>query len=378
MASYIISGGGTGGHIYPAIAIAQALQQLDPAAQILFVGAEGKMEMRKVPEAGYEIIGLPVAGIQRRFTPENLIKNLVFPFKLISSLLKARKVLKTFRPQVVIGVGGYASGPVLQQAQWMGIPTLIQEQNSYAGLTNKQLAAKAKAICVAYPDMEAYFPKEKIIFTGNPLRSSLKAGITTQEEAASAREKLGLNPAKGTFLIMGGSLGARTLNEALLIGHGSLLNSGYQIIWQTGANAYEQIKTSLELEYNKTLPTGLLVLPFLTDMQTVYAASTVVVSRAGALSISELALVQKPCILVPSPNVTADHQTQNAKALVNVKAALMVADAQASTDLVPKALALLDDDVAQTQLSQAIGKLAKPTAALEVATVAGRLAGVIK
>ena len=357
----IISGGGTGGHIYPAIAIANALKAIDPTIQILFVGALGKMEMEKVPKAGYEIIGLPIAGIKREVS----VDNLSFPVKLTRSLLKARSIIKSFQPDVAIGVGGFASGPLLMIASLLGIPTLIQEQNSYAGITNKLLAKRAKAICVAYPNMESFFPKNKLKMTGNPVRSDI-LDITNKREQAYAH--FGLQPNHKTLLIIGGSLGAKTINESIEAGLKLLIDSGYQVLWQTGKPYAERagnVVNALKSPYIKSFD-------FIYEMDLAYALSDVVVSRAGALSVSELCLVAKPAILVPFPYASEDHQTKNAMSLVEQSAALLVKDKDAKEELVQTALRLLQDTDKQTVLSRNIKKLAKPNAAKEIAeTVLG-------
>lgn len=348
---FIISGGGTGGHIYPAIAIANELQNRFSDAEIKFVGALGRMEMEKVPKAGYEIIGLPIAGIQRRFT----FKNLLVPFKLIKSLMMAKKLIKKFKPDVAIGVGGYASGPLLRVAEKAGVPSLIQEQNSFAGLTNKLLAKEVAKICVAYEGMEAYFPKEKITLTGNPVRKDI-SDITIPK--ADALNHFGLSAEKKTILIIGGSLGARTINESIQISIDKITNAGYQLLWQTGAYYYESLK-GLNSEV-------VVVKDFIYEMDKAYAAADVVVSRAGALSVSELCLVGKPIILVPSPNVSEDHQTKNAMALVNKNAAILVKDSEAKEGLVNALLDLLQDNKRQTELSENIKHLAKPNATNDI------------
>ncbi|MEZ4900446.1 MAG: undecaprenyldiphospho-muramoylpentapeptide beta-N-acetylglucosaminyltransferase [Spirosomataceae bacterium] len=358
MKKVIISGGGTGGHIYPAIAIANALKAVDPSIQILFVGALGKMEMEKVPKAGYEIIGLPIAGIKREIS----VDNLSFPTKLIRSLLKARSIIKSFQPDIAIGVGGFASGPLLMVASMMGIPTLIQEQNSYAGITNKLLAKRAKAICVAYPNMEAFFSKNKITLTGNPVRSDI-LDITHKREQAYTH--FGLQPNHKTLLVIGGSLGAKTINESIDAGLKTIIDSGYQVLWQTGKPYYEKAKTTL-----KSLKTPYAQAnDFIYEMDLAYALADVVVSRAGALSVSELCLVEKPCILVPFPFASEDHQTKNAMSLVEQNAALLVKDKDAKEELVQSALKLLQDTNKQIELSNNIKKLAKPNAAQEIAQI---------
>ncbi|MBB3698460.1 undecaprenyldiphospho-muramoylpentapeptide beta-N-acetylglucosaminyltransferase [Flammeovirga yaeyamensis] len=353
----IISGGGTGGHIYPAIAIANALKASNSDVDILFVGAEGRMEMDKVPEAGYEIVGLPISGIQRRLTLENL----KFPFKLIKSLWKAGELISSFKPNVVIGVGGYASGPIMWIAQNRKIPTVIQEQNGYAGLTNKILGGKAEKICVAYPNMEYYFPKRVIEFTGNPVRQDI-VDLSSQKE--EGYKQWGFSSDKPVLFVFGGSLGALTLNESMANGVDKLLEAGVQIIWQTGKyyhKRYHQKFGGREKE-------GLHVVAFIKEMEKVYAISNVVVGRSGALSISELCLAGLPTILVPSPNVAEDHQTKNAMALVNEGAAILVKDVDARAQLIDEVLALINDKEKQASLSQSILKLGKPNAANDIAT----------
>ena len=348
----LISGGGTGGHIYPALAIANAWMDKHPDSEILFVGAQGKMEMQKVPEAGYSIKGLPVAGLQRKLT----LANLSFPIKLWRSLRMASKIVKEFQPQLVVGVGGYASGPVLYAAQNKGIPTLLQEQNSYAGLTNKLLAKKAAKICVAYPDMERFFPKEKLKLTGNPVRKDLLDLVGKREQGI---EVFGLDPNRKTVFVLGGSLGARTLNQAMLKHMVDLEKEGYQVLWQSGKFYFKDMEVALE----KAGLTHIHLREFIREMDLAYAAADVIVSRAGALSVSELCLVGKPVIFIPSPNVAEDHQTKNANACVKQGAAVLLADA----DAVGKFKEYIDDllqheDKAQL-LATAIKKLAMPDAA---------------
>lgn len=359
----IISGGGTGGHIYPAIAIADALKKTDRDIDILFVGAEGRMEMQKVPEAGYKIIGLPITGIQRRLT----LKNLTFPFKLWSSIQKAKKIVKDFKPQVVVGVGGFASGPLLYAATKAGIPALIQEQNGYAGLANKWLADKVQKICVAYESMEKYFPKDKIILTGNPVRSDLKNTSASREEALSFYR---LDRTRPVILVIGGSLGARTINLSILKNLGLLEENGIQLIWQTGKFYYRDIQRQL----TKVDQSDIRLLEFIKEMSLAYAASDVVVSRAGALSIAELCLVQKPTILVPSPNVAEDHQTKNAMALVRQQAAVLVRDHEAADRLVDEVVRLVRDPQRKLELTRNIGKMARPDAAEDIASEVLKLA----
>ena len=343
----IISGGGTGGHLFPAIAIANALKRLKPEAEILFVGAMGRMEMQKVPEAGYEIAGLPVAGFVRGMS----LKNVSVAGKLFHSMLKARKIIRRYNPDVVVGVGGYASGPVLKQAQRMNIPTLIQEQNSYAGITNKLLAQKARKICVAYEGMEKYFPKEKIILTGNPVRLTFDNQGSLRIEAM---EHFKLDSSMPVILVLGGSLGAGTINSSVGGGIERVENAGVQMIWQTGSHYYDRMRELTEAAAtNNFRVTG-----FISRMDLAYAAADIIISRAGAGTISELALVGKPVILVPSPNVAEDHQTHNAMALVTREAAILVTDAAAPAELITASLALLKDSARREKLSENIRKLA--------------------
>ena len=344
----IISGGGTGGHIFPAVSIANAIKELRPDTEILFVGAEGRMEMHRVPAAGYPIKGLPVAGFDRK----NLFKNIPVLIKLFKSQRLARKIVKDFHPHAAVGVGGYASGPTLKVAGSMGIPTLLQEQNSYAGVTNKLLAKQAKKICVAYEGMERFFDKEKIILTGNPIRQGLLNHSTTREEAIST---FGLDPNKRTVLILGGSLGARTINQCLMENLDKVKSSGVQFIWQTGKIYIEEAKASVA-KFGE-LPM-LHVTDFISDMATAYCAADLVISRAGAGSISEFCLLQKPVILVPSPNVAEDHQTKNALALVNKNAALYVKDMEAKELLLDKAIEAVKQPDLLKNLSKNITELA--------------------
>ena len=361
----IISGGGTGGHIFPAVSIANAIKELRPDAEILFVGAEGRMEMQRVPDAGYKIIGLPVAGFDRK----HLWKNFAVLVKLARSQWKARSIIKQFRPQVAVGVGGYASGPTLKTAGMMGVPTLIQEQNSYAGVTNKLLAKKACKICVAYEGMEKFFPAEKIIMTGNPVRQNLLGHAVAHEEAVSY---FSLNPSKKTILILGGSLGARTINRTLTAGLDVIRqNPDIQFIWQTGKYYYPQVTEALRAAGE--LP-NLYVTDFIKDMAAAYAASDLVISRAGAGSISEFCLLHKPVVLVPSPNVAEDHQTKNALALVDKQAAIYVKDSEAEAKLMDVALSTVADDRKLKELSENIAKLALPDSARIIAQEVIKLA----
>lgn len=351
----MISGGGTGGHIYPAISIAQSLQSILTEVDILFVGAEGKMEMRKVPEAGFKIVGLWISGIQRSLS----LQNLMFPFKLISSLWKAFKLIKSFKPDAVIGVGGYASGPLLFAASFKKVPCLIQEQNSYAGLTNKLLASRVDKICVAHEGMEKYFPKEKLVVTGNPVRSTISGGLSIRPQAM---EHFELNPDKKTVLIVGGSLGARSVNEMIMAGLPRFLEKDIQVIWQTGGYYYQEMLSRV----GEIAPT-VKIFDFISEMKLAYAAADVVISRAGALSIAELMLTGKPSILVPSPNVAEDHQTINARALVDRDAAIMVKDEEGIEKLVEVTIQLLSEPEKQNRLAENIKKMAHPNASNDIA-----------
>ena len=361
----IISGGGTGGHIFPAVSIANEIKAKRPDAKLLFVGAEGRMEMQRVPAAGYEIKGLPIAGFDRK----NLLKNVPVLFKILKSRRLARRIVKDFRPQVAVGVGGYASGPTLNVAESMHIPTVLQEQNSYAGVTNKLLAKHASQICVAYEGMERFFPADKILLTGNPVRQNLLQSAPAREDAVKS---FGLVPRKKTVLIIGGSLGARTINESVL-GHLTLIKqqNDVQFIWQTGKYYSEEINAELQ---RRGCPDNLLVKDFISDMAAAYSAADLVISRAGAGSISEFCLLGKPVILVPSPNVAEDHQTKNALALVQKSAALMVTDADARRALLPLAVNTVTDVLRLEDLSRQICKWAKPNAASDIADVVIALA----
>lgn len=344
--SFMISGGGTGGHIFPALAIADALKAHYPDAEFHFVGALQRMEMEKIPQHGYNITGLPIAGLNRT----QLIKNLNFPFKLIKSIAICRKLLSAKRPNVVIGTGGFASGPLLWQAQKMGIPTLIQEQNSYPGITNKLLGKKANVICVAYAGLERWFPKEKISLTGNPVREGV---LKLLPETAAARESFGLTPTKPTIVVLGGSLGARAINQAIYSQLDQLLNGGAQILWQCGKLYAAQ--------YSKSSSSQVSVQPFISDMSAAYAAADVIISRAGASTLSELAIIGKPAILIPSPNVAEDHQTHNARAFANKGAAILLPEVN-SEELANKTLSLLNDSQARANMHEALQTLARPNA----------------
>jgi UDP-N-acetylglucosamine--N-acetylmuramyl-(pentapeptide) pyrophosphoryl-undecaprenol N-acetylglucosamine transferase len=347
----IISGGGTGGHIFPAIAIADEIKRRNPDVQILFVGAVGKMEMEKVPAAGYKIEGLTIAGFQRKLT----FSNFLLPFKILKSMLKARSILKNFKPQVVVGVGGYASGPTLKAATMLGIPTLVQEQNSFPGKTNKLLAKNVQLLCTAYDGLDRFFPKEKIRLTGNPVRFEM---VNIEGKRKEAFDYYKLDPDKKTILVIGGSLGARTLNQSMMNHYDLLKEKNVQVLWQSGKLYYESIQEQLAgKEYD-----GIKLVQFIDRMDLAYALADIIISRAGAISVSELCLVKKPVILVPSPNVAEDHQTHNAMALVKKNAAILVKDSDSKEQLIPQAIELLQDEKRQTVLSEEIAKLGRPQA----------------
>ena len=351
----IISGGGSGGHIFPAVAIADEIKRRNPEVEILFVGANGKMEMERVPNAGYKIIGLDIVGFQRRLT----FSNFLLPFKIVASLLNAYKIIKNFKPQVVIGVGGYASGPTLQAATFLKIPTLVQEQNSFPGKTNKILSNKVTKLCTAYDGLEKFFPKDKIVLTGNPVRKSM---VEVDGKREDAFQFYGLDSSKKTILVIGGSLGAKTLNESVLNYLNDFQKEEVQILWQGGKFYFESLSNQLK---NQDLPNVKMV-QFIDRMDFAYALADVIISRAGAISVSELCLVKKPVILVPSPNVAEDHQTKNAMALVNSNAALLVKDNVAKQELIPTAFDLLKNEKLQRELSIEIEKLAKPNATADI------------
>jgi UDP-N-acetylglucosamine--N-acetylmuramyl-(pentapeptide) pyrophosphoryl-undecaprenol N-acetylglucosamine transferase len=361
----IISGGGTGGHIFPALAIANELKKRNPANEVLFVGAKGRMEMEKVPAAGYRIVGLDITGISRSLS----LQNILLPFRIIKSVLKARSIIKEFKPNVAIGVGGYASGPLLFAATSLGIPSLIQEQNSFAGITNKLLAGRVRRICVAYEGMEKFFPSEKIMITGNPVRQD---AVNISGKREEAMRFFGLDPGKSVVLVIGGSLGARTINESIESGLGEFRRSDIQLIWQTGRHFADKAKVATEAYAYS----GIVTVDFINRMDLAYAAADVVVSRAGASSVSELAIVAKPAILVPSPNVAEDHQTKNALALVNRDAAMLVTDAEARANLVGKALGLVKDMERRRTLSENIAGLALKNAAEVIAGEVYTISGV--
>lgn len=354
----IISGGGTGGHIFPALSIADAIKSKHPNAKILFVGADNRMEMQRVPAAGYDIVGLPIAGFDRK----HLWKNIRVLWLILKSQRMAKKVIKEFAPQVAVGVGGYASGPTLKMAASMNIPTLIQEQNSYAGVTNKILAKKAKMICVAYEGMERFFPHEKLKLTGNPVRQAL---LDMRTNRIAAMKEMNLDPEKRCVLIVGGSLGARSINESIVNNLDIIkANHDIQFVWQTGKLYYEEM---VERAAKAGKPDNLTITDFVSNMANALSAANLVVSRAGAGSISEFALLGKAVILVPSPNVSEDHQTKNAMALVEKDAAIYVADAKANEELLKTAVETVTDDAKLATLEENIEKMAKPNAAQEIA-----------
>ena len=353
----IISGGGTGGHVFPAIAIADELRRLRPDAELLFIGAEGRLEMKRVPAAGYRIEGLHVNGLDRK----QLWKNAAVAWKALGAVRKARKIVKEFGPDVAVGVGGYASGPTLSVCRMMGVPYLLQEQNSYAGVTNRMLAGGAKKVCVAYDGMGRFFGDDKVVLTGNPVRQDLRCEGVSQGEA---REHFGLKGDVPTVLIVGGSLGSLTMNESVMSQLSLVKSSGVQFIWQTGSGYWDEIEKKLAEEGK---PENVWANSFIDDMGRAYKAADVVVSRAGACSISELCLLGKAAILVPSPNVAEDHQTKNAMALVKKDAALCIRDSEARMTLVPKAVSLVRDGAEREELERNILKLAKPDAAKDIA-----------
>lgn len=376
----IVSGGGTGGHIFPAIAIADEIKRRNPEAEILFVGATGKMEMEKVPAAGYKIEGLEIVGLKRKLA----LSNFLLPFKIIKSVMKARGIVKSFNPEIVVGVGGYASGPTLKAASMLKYPTALQEQNAFAGKTNKLLAKKAKVICVAYEGLESVFPKEAIVMTGNPTRKNM---VDIEGKEAEGYKFYGFDPNKKTILIIGGSLGARTLNESVVTHLEKLQNSDVQVLWQCGKLYFETLKASLERSRKADQPDvepvetegeledlatealevgNIKMVQFITRMDLAYAIADVVISRAGASSVSELCIVEKPSVLVPSPNVAEDHQTKNAMALVSKDAAVLVKDAEAKEKLIPEVLLLIQDEQRCAELKKNIAPLAKPEATASI------------
>jgi UDP-N-acetylglucosamine--N-acetylmuramyl-(pentapeptide) pyrophosphoryl-undecaprenol N-acetylglucosamine transferase len=360
----LIGGGGTGGHVFPAIAIADALKKKDPGMEFLFVGALGKMEMEKVPEAGYAIEGLPVAGFQRRLT----WKNISFFYKLLLSMIQSRRIIKNYSPDLAVGVGGYASGPILKAASRKGIPILLQEQNSYAGVTNRLLAKSARTICVAYENMERYFPRERIILTGNPVRHYL---LSLQVHPEEAYRTFQIKKGKKVCLLLGGSLGARTLNESFLKGLQKLDREDLVLLWQCGKYYHKEVEKNVKSSALQNIR----VMPFISRMDLAYGVADLIVSRAGALTISELCIVGKPVILVPSPNVAEDHQTHNASSLVSKNAALMISDAEAEEKLVDRMLDLLEDETEQEQLSENIKQLGIADASERIAAEVNKILG---
>lgn len=361
----IISGGGTGGHVFPAVAIANTFRERYPDAEIVFVGAHDRMEMTCVPEAGYKIIGLWISGIQRSLS----LSNLLLPVKLITSYFKAKDILKKIKPHAVIGTGGYASGPVMLAATRLGIPSLIQEQNSFAGLANKQVADKVNRICVAYEGMEKYFPKEKIVLTGNPVRKDI---LSVKEKRGKALSHFGFDASVKTLLVIGGSLGSKTINESVYNGFDKILDAGIQLLWQTGKGYYAHYSSELKkFDLRK-----IRLYDFVKEMDLAYAAADAVISRSGALAISELCVAGKPSILVPSPNVAEDHQTKNAEALASRGAAILIPDKEAGRMLINEAIKLLYDEHKAERLTANISKLAKPNAANDIVDQVEKIMGV--
>jgi UDP-N-acetylglucosamine--N-acetylmuramyl-(pentapeptide) pyrophosphoryl-undecaprenol N-acetylglucosamine transferase len=355
----IFSGGGTGGHIYPAISIAQKIKSMAPDAQILFVGAEGRMEMEKVPAAGFDIIGLPISGFQRK----NIFKNFRLPLLLWKSLRKAGQILDDFKPNVAVGTGGYASGPLLWMAGWKKIPFILQEQNGFPGITNRILAYRAQKICTGYPDMEKYFPAHKIIFTGNPVREDLK-NLSEKKEEAYAYFKLNKN--EKTILVLGGSLGAKAINEGIKNVYAELKKENIQFIWQTGKNYIQDVRRFIEQTDKKNAD---YVSDFITRMDLAYAVADLIISRSGASTVSEICLAAKCSILIPSPNVAEDHQTKNAKILSDRKAAVLIHEMNITDDLLPAIKQLLSDDMQRKQIEQNAFLLAKPNASSDIAKI---------
>lgn len=352
---YLISGGGTGGHIFPALAIANKIKKEDPEADILFIGASDKMEMKRVPDAGYPIEGLRIYGISRDLSLKGLKKNLMLPFVLAGAMKKAKQIIKTFKPDIAIGVGGFASGPALKAASKLGIPTLLQEQNSYPGVTNKMLAGKAKRICVAYDGLEKYFPAEKIVKTGNPIRAEI---LNIQHKDPKAFEFFNFVPEKRTVLVVGGSLGARTLNETLAAHLDEIRKADLQLLWQTGEQFYKNIDPKLLAEQDEHIR----IVPFIKNMNDAYGMADIIVSRAGAMALSELAIVGKPAILVPFPYAAEDHQTYNAKALSSKDAAILIADSEAKSKLIPELLSLASDADRCKRMGENLLQMARPAA----------------
>lgn len=352
---YLISGGGTGGHIFPALAIANKIKKENPEAEILFIGASDKMEMKRVPEAGYPIEGLRIYGISRDFSPKGIWKNIKLPFVLMRAMRKARAIIREFKPDIAIGVGGFASGPALKAADQIGVPTLLQEQNSYPGVTNKMLAPKAKSICVAYEGLEKYFPADKIVLTGNPIRAEI---LNLKRKDPKAYDFFGFSPEKKTVLVVGGSLGARTLNETMAAHLEELRNADLQVIWQTGELFYKNIDSKLLASQDEQVR----ILPFIRNMNDAYSIADIIVSRAGALAIAELSVVGVPTILVPFPYAAEDHQTYNAKALSTKGAAVLIPDSEAREKLLPSLMELAGNPERCEQMGQTLRTLAQPDA----------------
>ncbi|MCQ2276591.1 MAG: undecaprenyldiphospho-muramoylpentapeptide beta-N-acetylglucosaminyltransferase [Bacteroidales bacterium] len=352
---YLISGGGTGGHIFPALAIANKIKKENPDAEILFIGADNKMEMQRVPEAGYPIEGLTIYGISRDFSWSGIKKNAKLPFVLMRAMRKAKKIISEFKPDIAIGVGGFASGPALKTADKLGIPTMLQEQNSYPGVTNKMLAPKAKRICVAYDGLEKYFPAEKIVKTGNPIRAEI---LNIQRKDPKAYQFFNFVPEKKTVLVVGGSLGALTLNKTMAANLDAFRKADIQLLWQTGEQFFKNIDSKLLAEQDEHIR----IVPFIKNMNDAYSIADIIVSRAGALALAELAIVDVPTILVPFPYAAEDHQTYNAKALSSKDAAILIADKDAQTQLIPELMELAKDDARCAQMSENLKPFAQPSA----------------
>ncbi len=352
---YLISGGGTGGHIFPALAIANKIKKENPDAEILFIGASDKMEMRRVPEAGYRIEGLEIYGISRDFSLRGLRRNIKLPFVLMKAMKRAKAIIREFQPDIAIGVGGFASGPALKAADKLGIPTLLQEQNSYPGVTNKMLAPKAKRLCVAYDGLEKYFPAEKIVKTGNPIRAEI---LNLKRKDPAAYQFFNFSPERKTVLVVGGSLGARTLNETMAAHLDDFRKADLQLLWQTGETYYKNIDNKLLAEQDEHIR----IVPFIKNMNDAYSMADIIISRAGALAIAELAIVDVPTILVPFPYAAEDHQTYNAKALSTKDAAVLIPDSTAKNDLMPALMQLVDDDDRCAQMSEHLRPFAQPDA----------------
>lgn len=352
---FVISGGGTGGHIYPAVAIVEAIRKFLPEAQFLFIGATGKMEMEKIPALGYDVIGIPIAGVQRSLNPKSILRNLMLPIKLLYSFVKVFRILYTYKPHVAIGTGGYASGPTIKMAQWMGIPSFIQEQNALPGYTNRILGANAKCAFVSFEETKKFFSSVETMYTGNAIREDFADKVVTRVEAA---KYFNLNPSQPTVFVTGGSLGAKAINEGIRVGLDELAKEGIQVVWQTGKSHYQQYKT---LETDK-----IKIFDFISDMQMAYGVADIIVTRAGG-ALFEMFVIGKPIIVLPSPYVAEDHQTKNAEALVEKKAAILITDKESNKSLVPTIIQLMKNESQKLAMSQAIKSLAKPYAATEIA-----------